>query len=92
MQRNRTRKPTDRLPDSFRTLDEFQSFWDTHSSADYEHLMEPVEVEVTPLSDKMYCAIARDVLVKVRDQARRQGVSTETLVHVWLQAKLAEVT
>ena len=81
----------ERLPESFDTLEAFADFWDTHSSADYEDLMEPVEVEFELYSDKVYCAIAKDVLIQVRTEARRQGVSTETLVNLWLQAKLAEL-
>jgi hypothetical protein len=36
----------DPLPDNFRSLEEFWTFWDTHSTADYEDLMEDVQVEV----------------------------------------------
>ncbi|PKO23234.1 MAG: hypothetical protein CVU38_05255 [Chloroflexi bacterium HGW-Chloroflexi-1] len=85
------RKSRRSLPESFGSLETFWEFWDTHSSADYEDLMEPVEVEVEPFADKMYCAIAKDVLLQARAQAHRQGVSTETLVNLWLQAKLAEL-
>ena len=34
----------DILPENFNTLEAFWEFWDTHSSADYEDLMEAVEV------------------------------------------------
>jgi hypothetical protein len=30
------------LPEDFTTLEEFWGFWDTHSSADYEEVMEPM--------------------------------------------------
>jgi len=33
----------DPLPENFDTLEEFWTFWDTHSSADYEDMLEPVE-------------------------------------------------
>jgi len=42
-------------------------------------------------SSKVYCAVAKDILAQVRDQARRQGVSTETLINLWLQEKAASV-
>lgn len=78
------------LPKNFTSLEEFWDFWDTHSSADFEDEMEPVEIEIAALSSsKMYCAIAKDVLHQVREQARRQGVSTETLINLWLQEKLS---
>ncbi|HOU11806.1 MAG TPA: hypothetical protein PKZ84_01700 [Anaerolineae bacterium] len=34
----------DTLPENFDSLETFWEFWDTHSSANYEDLMEPVEV------------------------------------------------
>lgn len=33
----------DPMPDNFDSLEEFWAFWDTHSTADYEDLMEDVE-------------------------------------------------
>jgi len=78
----------DVLPQDFSTLQELQEFWDTHSSADYEDAMEPVGVEIDLSSSRVYCPVEKDLLRKVRAQARRQGVSTETLINLWLQEKL----
>jgi hypothetical protein len=78
----------DALPENFTTLEEFWEFWDTHSSADYEDTMEAVAVEVDPFSSKVYMPVAKDLLSKVRAQARRQGVSPETLANLWLQERL----
>ena len=80
--------PRDTLPENFNTLEELWKFWDTHSSADYEDAMEPVEVEIELSSSKVYCSVAKDLLRKVRAQARQQGVSTETLINLWLQERL----
>ena len=80
--------PKDILPDDFSTLEEFSAFWDTHSSADYEEVMEPVEVEIDLSSSKIYCPVAKDLLRQVRKEARQQGVSTETLINLWLQEKV----
>jgi hypothetical protein len=35
----------DELPENFDSIEAFRSFWDTHSTADYEDLMEEVEVQ-----------------------------------------------
>jgi len=54
----RTKKesaPSEALPESFDSLVAFWEFWDSHSSADYEDLMEPVEVE--PLADRCGAAL-----------------------------------
>jgi len=82
----------DTLPENFATLEELWGFWDTHSSADYEDVMETVEAEMDLSSSKMYCAISKSLLSQVRAQARRQGVSTETLINLWLQEKVVSLS
>jgi hypothetical protein len=86
--RGQNKKSKDVLPENFETLEELSEFWDTHSTADYEEVMEPVEVEIDLSSSKVYCPVAKDLLLQVRQQARKQGVSTETLINLWLQEKL----
>lgn len=83
-------KKRDPLPENFESIAEFQEFWDTHSSADYEELMEDVEVDLDIRSSRVYCAVAKDLLTQLRAQARRQGVSTETLINLWLREKAAD--
>jgi hypothetical protein len=78
----------DMLPENFDTVEELWSFWDTHSSADYEDVMEAVEVEMDLSSSRVYCPVAKDLVRQVRSRARQQGVSTETLINLWLQEKL----
>ena len=78
----------DELPENFDSLEQFWGFWDSHSSTDYEDLMEPLEVEIDLKSSRVYLALAKDLLLKARTQARKQGISTETLVNLWLQEKL----
>jgi len=79
------------LPENFTSLESFWAFWDTHSTADYEDSMDDVDVKVNVLGSKTYCAVARDLAEQLRAQARRQGVSTETLINLWLREKLAGV-
>jgi hypothetical protein len=50
--------------------------------------MESVEVEIDLSSSKTYCPVAKDLLREVRSRAHEQGVSTETLVNLWLQERL----
>jgi hypothetical protein len=82
----------DTLPENFGALEEFWAFWDTHSSADYEDLMESVEAEIDLSSSKAYCPVAKDLLRGGRTRAHQQGVSTETLINLWLQEKLCAST
>ncbi len=77
----------DALPENFDSIEAFWEFWDTHSTADYEDLMEDVEVQFNLESSKTYCAVAKDLIDQLRTLARQQGVSTETLINLWLQEK-----
>lgn len=78
------------VPENFDTIEEFWAFWDTHSTADYEDLLEPVEIEVSLEGDAMYYPIAKDIVLELRRHARQQGVSTQTLINLWLQERLAK--
>jgi hypothetical protein len=90
-QSNKQARRRDSLPENFSSLEEFWAFWDTHSTADYEDFMEDVDVHVDIRSSKIYCAVAKDIIAQLRTQARQQGISTETLVNLWLREKVAEV-
>lgn len=80
----------DVLPENFASLEEFWAFWDSHSAADYEDLMEDVDVQTDIRASRIYCAVAKDIVSQARTQARRQGVSTETLINLWLREKATE--
>lgn len=76
------------LPESFDSLAEFWTFWDTHSTADYEDLMEDVEARSEIQTSKIYCAVAKETVVRIRKRAHQEGVSVETLVNLWLREKV----
>lgn len=80
------------LPENFNSLEEFWAFWDAHSTADYEDIMEDVDVQINLGSSKIYCAVAKDLVAQLRNQARQQGVSSETLLNLWLKEKMWEAS
>ena len=88
---NKQATQRDPLPEDFGSLEEFLAFWDSHSTADYEDQMEDVGVDIDIHSSKVYCAVAKDLLAQLRTRARQEGVSTETLINLWLQEKAAAV-
>lgn len=83
-------RPPEALPDNFTSIAELADFWDTHSTADYEDAAEEVTFEVDLSSSKVYFPVAKDLLEKVRMEARRQGVSPETLINLWVQERLSQ--
>ncbi len=84
----KARARRDPLPKNFDTIEEFWNFWDTHSSADYEDLMEDVPVEINISGSKVYYPVAKELIVHLRNHARKQGVSTETLINLWLRERV----
>lgn len=79
------------IPMHFSTIDEAAEFWDTHDLADYWDLTEEVaDVEVDLQQHRYLFALAPNLVRKVVQVARQQGVSAETLVNVLLAEKLQE--
>jgi len=69
------------------TIEEASEFWDAHSIADYPS--HKLELEYAADERITFVAIARDLLNKVKEQAKNSGVSVETLVNLWIQEKIA---
>ncbi len=89
MEKNNETPAKDMLPENFGSIEAFWDFWDTHSSADYEEFTESVEAEIRLPSQKVYCAIAKDLFTQVKTEARLQGVSSETLINLWVKEKVS---
>lgn len=69
------------------SIEEASKFWDTHSVADYPSQV--VKLEYTPEGRMTFIAIAEDLLKKVEKHAKKQGVSIESLINLWIQEKVA---
>ncbi len=67
------------------TLEEMGEFWDTHDFTEFDDNAPDVEFTIANS-----ISIEADLLSAVERQARLRGVSTETLVNLWLQEKLTE--
>lgn len=78
-------KNQDILPDSFSSISEAATFWDNHDSGDHEDIMEDVEFQIDIRRRVFLVPIAGHVLDCVREKAKSQGISTETLVNLLLQ-------
>ncbi len=85
IENGRGNQERDPLPEAFASISEAASFWDNHDSGDYEDIMEDVEFQVDIKRRVFLVPIAGHVLDCVREKAKSQGVSTETLVNLLLQ-------
>jgi hypothetical protein len=79
------------IPEHFASIEEAAEFWDTHDLADYWDLTEEVEFEVNLQRRRYLVAVDPELAEKLAVEAHRRGLSTETLINLWLNEKLQQV-
>ncbi len=85
----KNKKKREPIPRHFKSIEEASEFWDTHSLADYWDLTREVKFDVDIQRRVFLTALEPNLAKRLTHAARRRGVSTETLVNVWLSEKLA---
>lgn len=81
----RKREP---LPQNFKSPAEAAEFWDTHDLGQYWDLTRETTFEVDLQRRVFLTALEPELAKRLVACARKQGVSTETLINVWLTEKL----
>ena len=70
-----------------RSIEEIAAFWDAHDLTDFEDQTREVEIEVRlPRCRKI--TLAPELTDRLTERARRDGVSVETLVNLWVGERL----
>ena len=87
MDANRTRDP---IPEEFKDIEAAAEFWDTHSLADYWDQTEEVHFDVNLQRRVLLVPLEHSLARRLADVARRQGVSAETLVNLWVSDHLQQ--
>ncbi|MCA9969784.1 MAG: hypothetical protein KC425_06195 [Anaerolineales bacterium] len=77
-------KNQDPMPDNTSDIEKIIAFWDTHSTADYEDEMEDVEFEIDLQEELFVVRLVPELADVIARSAKARGVSTETLVNLWL--------
>lgn len=70
---------------------EIGEFWDTHDAADFWEQTEPVEFDVDIESEVRYYALESSLATQIDQFARHKGISSETLLNLWVQEKIHEM-
>lgn len=85
----RIKKNRDPIPENFKTLDEFDEFWSTHSLADYDDLQRDVHFNIQ--LDYEETIMLKPALVReLKKRARERQMSVDALVNSILEEKLKE--
>jgi len=69
---------------------EMGEFWDEHDLSSYWSKTRRVKFDVVLEPEAIYYPIAKDLADKIQSEARKQGVSSDALVNLWLQQKIKE--
>ncbi len=84
MDANKSRDP---MPDETTTIEEIIAFWDTHSTVDYEDQMEDVAFEMAIEEERYIVRLLPELASLIGRKAKAKGVTTETLINIWLAEK-----
>jgi hypothetical protein len=84
----KNKKKRDPIPESFNSIAEAAEFWDSHSLADYWDQTHEVKGRVDVSRKVYWTALEPSLFKKLGEYSRKQGVSAETLVNLWLAEKL----
>jgi CopG antitoxin of type II toxin-antitoxin system len=63
-------------------------YWDKHDLSDAWAKTKKVKFQVVAEPEATYYAIEKDLSAKIQNAAEKQGVSSDTLVNLWLAEKL----
>ncbi len=72
------------------TYEAIGEFWDTHDTTDFEDQTYEVEFEVDLQTERTYFPLEKSLSAKVLEQAKQRGISSETLLNLWVQEKVQE--
>jgi len=86
----KSKKERGPIPEQFKSIEEAAEFWDSNDLADYWDSTSKADLEVDIQRRLFLTALEPELAKKLTDCARKQGVSTETLINVWLSEKLTE--
>ena len=78
----------DPMPNASANIEEIIEFWDMHSTADYEDETEEVSLDIDLQEEVFTVALVPELVNLIEGQAKARGVTTETLVNLWLAERL----
>jgi len=73
-----------------RSYAEIGEFWDEHDLGDFWRKTRKVKFDVVLEPQATYYPVAKDLADKIQSEARKQGVSSDALVNLWLEQKIKE--
>jgi hypothetical protein len=73
-----------------RSYAEIGEFWDEHDLTNYWDKTRKVKFDVVLEPEATYYPVSKDLSEKIQSEARKQGVSSDALINLWLEQKINE--
>ena len=80
----------DPIPEHFSSIAEAAEFWDTHDLTDYKDQTREVHFDVDLQRRVFLTALEPELAKEIALRAHQQGISSETLINVWLKEKITQ--
>ena len=69
---------------------EIAEYWDTHDLSKVWNKTKKVTFDVHIETEAIYYAVEKSLSEKIHSVAKKQGISSDTLINLWIQQKLQE--
>ena len=79
------------LPEAFASEDEAGEFWDTHSTADYEEYLEPIDAVIDIRQRRFEIEIDEDTFLALNKYARKVNMPVKSIASSILKENIASV-
>ncbi|MBI4690862.1 MAG: hypothetical protein HY754_11465 [Nitrospirae bacterium] len=76
------------IPRHFKSAEDAGEFWDTHDLSDYWDKTKEAALTFNLKKKHYFIAILPKIAKELQRISEEQGISTETVVNLWLQEKL----
>ena len=84
----RSKKIKEPIAEEFTTLEEAAEFWDKHDLTDYWEFTKEVESDIKVPPTPRYVPLEKEISEFIARMAKKQHISLETLVNLWLKERL----
>jgi hypothetical protein len=84
----RSKKIKEPIPEEFTTLKEAAEFWDKHDLTDYWKFTKEVEGDIKIPPTPRYVPLEKEISEFITEIAKKEHISPETLVNLWLKERL----
>ncbi len=88
MARNKTKRAP--IPKHFKNIADAAEFWDTHDLADHWDLTREAHFDADVQRRVFLTALEPQLAKQLTEVARKHGITTETLINVWLTEKIKQ--